>query len=226
MLERIAAGIKWLMGGKDRMERRPITRKILIQLLKNLNQKTLNGASLYAAYTMAFAAFLRCGEFTYTARDADSSGFAAWHLIRDSIDIQADRMTISLPASKTDPFRRGVVLTVAAAKDEACAVTSIENIFKKYSAPSNVSLFHQSEGAFTRDFVTSNLRAAMRQLGFEGNYSGHSFRRGPATSAKKAGLSDADIQMLGRWKSDAHQLYIDKSPFYILNTSRKFQSHQ
>ena len=74
-----------------------------------------------------------------------------------------------------------------------------------------------------RDFVTCNLRASMKQLGLEGNYSGHSFRRGAATSAKEAGLSDVDIQMLGRWKSDAYQLRINKPTSYILHTSKKFQ---
>ena len=223
MLERIIAGIKRLVGERDKRERKPITRQILIQLLNNLDHKTLNGATLHAAYSIAFAGFLRCGEFTYTAGEIDEPGFDAWHLTRKSIDIQADRMTISLPASKTDPFRRGVVLTVAATHDSACAVASMKNLFRKFPSEPNAPLFHQAGGAFTREFVTSNLRASMKRLGFEGNYSGHSFRRGAATSAKEAGLSDTDIQMLGRWKSDAYQLYIDKPTSYILHTSKRFQ---
>ena len=41
------------------------------------------------------------------------------------------------------------------------------------------------------------------------HYSTHtcSFRNGAAPSAKKAGISDVHIKMLGHWKSDA-QLYI------------------
>lgn len=118
MLERIIAGIKRLKGEKDKRERQPITRQILIQLLDHLDEKSLFGATLRAAYSLAFAAFLRCGEFTYTAGEAASPGFEQWHLTRESIDIQADRMMVSLPASKTDPFRRGIKLTVAAMDNE------------------------------------------------------------------------------------------------------------
>ena len=39
-------------------------------------------------------------------------------------------------------------------------------------------------------------------------YSTHSFRIGMATSAKDAGISDVHIKMLGRWKSEAYQLYV------------------
>ena len=43
------------------------------------------------------------------------------------------------------------------------------------------------------------------------NYAGHSFRSGAGTTAAKQGLGDATIKMLGRWKSNAYQLYI-KTP--------------
>lgn len=77
MLERIVASIKRLIKEKDKKKRKPITREILVQLLNNLDQKILNGAVLHAAYSMAFAIFLKCEEFTYTVREADSSNFDA-----------------------------------------------------------------------------------------------------------------------------------------------------
>lgn len=210
-------------GEKDKRERKLITREILLQLLTSLDEKTLHGATLRAAYTLAFAAFLRCGEFTYTAGEAAALGFEEWYLTRKSIDIQIDRMTVSLPASKTDPFRKGIVLTVAAVNYDACAVTAMKNLFTRFPRPPNAPLFHQQHRAFTRDYVMSNLKPVMRFLGHEGNYSGHSFRRGAATSAKEAGLCDADIQILGRWKSDAYRLYIDTPLTHIFETSKRFQ---
>lgn len=40
------------------------------------------------------------------------------------------------------------------------------------------------------------------------HYNTHSFRIGAATSAHDAGISDANIQMLGGWKSNAYKSYI------------------
>ena len=39
-------------------------------------------------------------------------------------------------------------------------------------------------------------------------YSGHSFRIGAATAAAAAGVPAHFIKMLGRWESEAYQLYV------------------
>lgn len=222
-LQRIVNGIKRLQGERETRERLPVTRKVLIDLISQLDQSTKIGATLHAAFCLAFAAFLRCGEFTYTARECLTNDFDAWHLTRRSITFQDDHITLSLPSSKTDPFRRGVTLTIAEVDDSACAVASLRHLYKYFPESSSAPLFTTSTGSFTRDYVTSRLRSGLAQLGYTGNYSGHSFRRGAATSAREAGLTDAEIQLLGRWKSDAYLLYIQAHPAYILNTSRRFQ---
>jgi site-specific recombinase XerD len=43
-------------------------------------------------------------------------------------------------------------------------------------------------------------------------YSSHSFRAGAATSAAAAGLPEWLIKALGRWSSDAYQIYITTPP--------------
>ena len=60
--------------------------------------------------------------------------------------------------------------------------------------------------------VSRNLdRLAAANLlyhGTEGNFSSHSFRIGAATVAARNGIPDHLIQALGRWTSNAYQLYI------------------
>lgn len=222
-LQRIVNGIKRLQGQRETRERLPVTRKVLIDLISQLDQSTKIGATLHATFCLAFAAFLRCWEFTYTARGRQTDDFHTWHLTRRSIAFQDDHITLSLPSSKTDPFRRGVTLTIAKVDDTACAVASLRHLYKYFPESSSAPLFTTSTGSFTRDYVSSRLRSGLAQLGYTGNYSGHSFRRGAAKSAREAGLTDAEIQLLGRWKSDAYLLYIQAHPAYILNTSRRFQ---
>ena len=65
ILQRIIAGLQRLYGEGDTRERRPITRDILLKLISRFDQRTFEGANLHAAFCLAFAGFLRMGEFTY-----------------------------------------------------------------------------------------------------------------------------------------------------------------
>ena len=220
-LERVIAGLRRMRGEAGSLERRPITKDLLLQMLPYFSLRTREGVTLYAAFCLAFAAFLRVGEFTYSTKDLNDPDFSQWFLTRRSVTLHEDHLELTLPASKTDPFRRGITLKVAASGDNACPVQALRHLFR-WEAPSDSPLF-QWEGAFTRQLVTSKLREILTLLGVEGHYSGHSFRRGAATSAKEAGLSDQEIQLLGRWKSESYRLYIVTHPAHILAASRRHQ---
>ena len=132
-----------------------------------------------------------------------------------------DHLELTLPASKTDPFRRGITLNVAASGDDACPVRALRHLFR-WKASLDSPLFETTNG-FTRDLVVGQVRQILALLGVKGHYSGHSFRRGAATSARAAGLSEEEIMLLGRWKSFAYRLYIDTRPERILAASRLHQ---
>ena len=107
-LERMIAGVRRLRGEAGTQERCPITKDLLLQMLPHLSQRSREGATLYAAFCLAFAAFLRIGEFTYTSKDRDMADFDKWFLTRRSVRLFDDHLELALPASKTDPFRRGI----------------------------------------------------------------------------------------------------------------------
>ncbi|CAF1373550.1 unnamed protein product [Didymodactylos carnosus] len=54
------------------------------------------------------------------------------------------------------------------------------------------------------------IRLVLSHLGFDAaSYSGHSFRKGAATTAATCGLPPYIIQILGRWLTDSFKLYIE-----------------
>lgn len=223
LLQRLIAGSRRLHGEADTKERLPITKDILLKLIAGFDQSTRDGSTLYASFCLAFAAFLRIGEFTYSARDLMDIDFPKWFLTRRSVKLYDDHLELTLPASKTDPFRQGITLTVAATGDEACAIRALHHLFM-WPARSSAPLFQlERSTSFTREFVTATLRESLAFHGIHGHYSGHSFRRGAATWAKRVGLSSDDIQLLGRWKSDCYRLYITTHPQHILAASRRHQ---
>ena len=221
-LQRMIAGMKRLRGEPGIKERCLITKDVLLQLLPLFDCRIRGGMTMYTAFCLAFAGFLRAGEFIYTAYDLKDVEFYKWFLTRRSVRFYDDYMELILPASKTDPFRQGVTLTIAATGDEACAVTALQRLFHDWPAPLSTPLF-QIGGSFTRQRLTETLRETLMAVGIDGHYTGHSFRRGAATSAREAGLSEDEIQLLGRWKSDLYRLYIVTYPARILAASRRHQ---
>jgi integrase len=224
MLQRVVAGIRKFRGEAKVQEREPLTRDLLLRVLSLFDTSSQYGATLHASFCLAFAGFLRIGEFTYSQTDLTDPEFDRWHITRGSVTLHKDHMELSLPSSKTDPFRRGVLLTIAAADDDACPVRSLRRLLERYPTSSlSAPLFFTSPTqCFTRDFVIDTLREQLRKLGIDGHYSGHSFRRGAATWARIAGLSE-EIMLLGRWKSDSWRLYVKTHPAHIAAVSRRHQ---
>ena len=223
-IKRMIVGLRRLEGEGKKRNRLPITRDILLKLLTRLDTTKELQAIVHAAYCLAFAGFLRIGEFTYSTADLQNPTFASWHMTRESVSLQDGKLFLSLPASKTDRFRKGVTLAIAAAPDKACAVSSFQNLFTRFPKPSSTPLFHSSIGPITKEYFTARLRLDIKNLGIKGNFSGHSFRKGAATSAERNGLTREKIQLLGRWKSDAYKRYIQPSQVRALDISSRFQS--
>jgi hypothetical protein len=231
-LQRIIHGARRFHGETGTRERLPITRDVLLKVLQCLPRwrTDLLQANLYAAFCLAFAGFLRVSEFTWTEYTPNNQlEFARWHLTWRSVDIQTDRLLLTIPASKTDPFRQGVTLTISPASDPACPLAALRNLLNLRIAGGQFDslqpLFvRPNNQPFSRDYVVRCLRLCLTYRGITGHYSGHSFRRGAATSARLAGLTDHEVQLLGRWRSDAYKRYIEVHPDQLLGISRRLQT--
>lgn len=226
-LDRVVRGIKRLVPETVCRVRTPITREILDKLLASLDPTTPKGRLLQAAFSLAFAAFLRSGELTYEAEDMHNPDFPSWHVTRASVqfDPEGRFMLLLLPASKTDPFRLGVTITIAhSPHDPHCVVRLMAAYLQNtLTADRRGPLFVRVGGApFTRAFLIQEVQRLALANGIAGNFTGHSFRHGAATWASRQGLGSDQIQKLGRWKSAAYQLYIDTNEQDKLALSRLF----
>lgn len=165
---------------------------------------------LWAAMNVCFFGFLRAGKIcTPTASSFDPS----WHLCVGDLALDSHiaptKLFLTIKASKTDPFRQGVTITLGKTGHQLCPMTSIlPYVAKRGSTPG--PLFQFEDGSFlTREKFVAEVKQLLVSAGINPSpYSGHSFRIGAATTAAHAGMDAALIQTLGRWKSSAYQLYI------------------
>ena len=147
-----------------------------------------------------------------------------WHFIRQSVILQKNKLTLFLSASKTDFFKKNVTLFITAADDKACTVVLLKHLFTNFFTSLNSFLFQIFvKFPFIRDIFIDKIKKILLQHDYWDNYSKHSFKKSVATSAKTAELSDDEIQLLRRWKSDAYRLYINLDPEAIIRASRRHQ---
>ena len=130
-LKRTIQGIKREHAELASHIRSSLTRPLLLRILTHLHFMYYDTTALWAAFTLAFAGFLWVGEFTYQEADRQlASSFPKWLLSKKSIQVSNDGMSMELtiPASKTDPFRKGITLTIATTQDEGCPVDAIKQL--------------------------------------------------------------------------------------------------
>ncbi|KAF5384159.1 hypothetical protein D9615_003180 [Tricholomella constricta] len=227
-VRRVIRGIKRYRGERERSPKLPITPSLL-QRLASISGDLSDGfnVSFDAAIKTAWSGFLRCGEFTL---DRGEKFNTSTHLSRGCVTFLPSfaaptHVRLDLPASKTDPFRKGVSILIAKAPEGSttCAVSALHHLFTSNPQPLDAPLFSNPDGSpLTRADFVSTLKQRLTSLGINASlYSGHSFRRGAASAAAAVGFADFEIQLLGRWRSDAYKLYIDVPRERILGLSAR-----
>lgn len=229
-VRRLVKGARNLFPQAQKRERFPITKDLLTRLLSAdvALEGRIDSIHLSASFALAFAAFLRMGEFTYTAAQAGSRAFAHTQLTRGDIHFAEglDYITLTLKRSKTDRDNQGVSIVIAAVPgDPACPVTLIRRLFGIDPQPPTAPLFRFSSRVFTRPAVINALHVRLNRLNVNiKGFSGHSFRKGATQHAHDSGLLSEHIQTLGRWTSDSFKLYYTASPTRLYELNRQFQT--
>jgi hypothetical protein len=208
-IELLLRGGKRVYGEGEKRLRLPLTAPILRQIVNEIKQVDFDSVNLKTAICVAFTTFLRSGEFTWNSCNSSSSQF---HLSRRHVTFNHNSATVILPTSKTDPFRKGTAIQLASSPSSSiCPVNALRHLFNRFPRDPSHPLFSRTFGPFNRQYVVDKvkellLRAGITTVGF----SGHSLRKGAAVSAAANGISKDDIKLLGRWKSDAVDVYINE----------------
>ena len=219
LLRKILRGILRYQGS-PRIRRQPVTPRVLLAIRPILKRwlGLRDFSMIWAAFTLAFFAFLRCSEFTYLGANSFSSRF---NLTTDCVTFYPSlacpqRLLVTLKSSKTDVFRQGRSLIVARCSSLLCPVSAMQQYFLVAQPPPGPLFSFRSGSLLTRSSVTHLLRDSARYAGLPyESLKGHSFRIGAASTAAAAGLPDWLIKVLGRWSSDCYQIYI-RTPESVL----------
>lgn len=126
--------------------------------------------------------------------------------------------SLTLAESKTDAYSEGVALPVSGPSATAAMRSYLSK--RPGGAPGpNAPLFARADGSplthkwlvDTTSALVSLARVPMVDRVTGRTCVGVSFRSGGATALAEAGVSDRQIQILGRWKSFCYQRYIRES---------------
>ncbi len=133
--------------------------------------------------------------------------------LRTSVQVTPTSFSFLLHSHKSDKFFDGDRVLL----DQELTGTTPIDLFTRYLAyrdsafPFHSHLWLKADGSIpTRRWFIQRLRHF-----FPSDVSGHSMRSGGATAFAVAGVPAASIQAIGRWSSDAWQLYIRKHPVLV-----------
>jgi hypothetical protein len=230
-ITRLINGAINLFPARKKAERRKISREILLQLVSpeaTRGETKVDRLNANAAFTTAFAGFMRMGEFTHKEVDLrDPERFKAEKLTRRCVTQSSanDYYTLFLPRSKTDYDNTGVRIVLAAANDDACPAFHINALLSQDPQGPDAPLLRLTSGAFTRERALAILNKRLWRLGIDPKgVKGHSFRKGAAQEAYDNHMSEDQIQALGRWSSEVVRRYFKRNPMRLFTLQKQFQT--
>ena len=212
-------GIRRSQGDSfNRQSRAPITIQHLWDMSAFIHDSAFtehDKAMWRSVILCAFFGLLRVSEFTTASQNFDPTTHLSPHDI--TFNEAFSIMYVYIKSSKTDPFRVGVTIRLAAIANHRLCPVQAMRLYLTFREHTNGPLFRFSNGvSLTRRFVSAFLLLSLPGVC---NINTHSFRIGGASAAFAAGASDALIRTMGRWNSDCFHRYLRLQDRTITATS-------
>ncbi|XP_073800756.1 uncharacterized protein [Danio rerio] len=199
--------------------RQPITLNILSKCIHTLRKGYISihtARTLDAMFTLAFFGFLRCSELTITSNFNPT----IHPTLSDLTLLDEETLSFFIKQSKTDQLRRGHPIYIFDIPSPTQPFQTLKAYmhYRRAQEPNrSAPLFtDDANRPVTRFWFQFHLKEILRISGFPPEpFSSHSFRIGAATTAAHNGLSQQQIQTLGRWSSNAYKSYIRLSQYHL-----------
>lgn len=210
-------GLKRWRGVETR-PKRPITISLLREMKKHVLKDTLESKVLWAVMCMGVHGLFRLGELLPPSTEKRA-------LVLEDLKwvVANEHATVRLRTSKTDPYGKGAHVNLFATGDDTCPIRAIKEVIaaqkeaKMPMGPKTPMFAVNADMRVPRkEFVVALMKKAVAAvarehptMGLESkDFAGHSLRRGGATSLALRGVRESVLRLLGRWVSDAVNLYI------------------
>jgi hypothetical protein len=191
--------------------KRPLGREELVNAIVSHPHPSFDDSLFAAILLTSFHGLMRLGESVWP--DNQSLQDYRKVILRSSVHVASQSFSFTLPGHKADRLFEGnkvIIQKVNTHDDPHSAFTSyIRRRDAKF--PHNPELWLREDGSIpTRSWFMKRLRHL-----FPGNVGGHSLRAGGATALALAGIPPHIIQAIGRWSSNAFQIYIRQHPMVL-----------
>lgn len=215
IISKTLRGYTKLKRSKDsRLPITPIILKGLIKSLPHICNSLFLQKMLKAMYLLAFHAFLRVGEIT--GHPPPKGNCLTMPNIKfhhskgrppSSIEIHMSQFKHS--TGKHIPI---LLLERSTSQEDLCPVQALWEYIQLRGinlCPKTTLFSFMDNSLVTRRFFTEKLQLSLKFVGLSvKDYKSHSFRIGAATTAWQNGLSEEQIQQMGRWSSQSFKKYI------------------
>ena len=198
IIQKALAGVKKLAPSSD--SRLPITLNLLQQLLDNLKNIISNDYErkmLKAMMCLSFFAFLRPGEVTASHNN----------LLFENVVLAGNQITITFVSFK---HHRGKPVTLIIPKQQysPCPVTLLADYLECRGQAPGPLFCYPGAKAVTYCQFHEWFHSLIQCMGIKNVYGLQSFRIGAASLAASRNVSNAAIQQMGRWHSNAYMRYV------------------
>lgn len=196
--------------GTDTTRKDPLAIEDIVRVAESFTNPSHDDLLFLAMLLCAFYGVHRLGELV--DHDRPELRDSNKNIKRASVKFFENNDCISywLPQHKADALFAGSEVVIRKFHDDYDPVPLIRRYISSRDSrfPLHFQLFLTSAGRQpTRTWFMSRFRRH-----FTGNVSGHSPRSGAATFLAMLGRARELIQRMGRWKSDAFEMYVRKNP--------------